>query len=69
MLEKRWGNIGSCPHVPVVLLINLYYTPDPPFLLHATLETALTHLRWGPIKPLVNFHKSLKWILHNYFSK
>ena len=27
-----------------VLLINLYYIPDPPFLLHAILETALTHL-------------------------
>jgi len=23
----------------------LYYIPDPPFLLHAILETALTHLR------------------------
>jgi hypothetical protein len=31
----------------VVLLINLYYIPDPPFLLHAILETALTHLRDG----------------------
>jgi len=25
--------------------LNLYYIPDPPFLLHAILETALTHLR------------------------
>jgi glucose uptake protein GlcU len=28
-----------------VLLINLYYIPDPPFFLHAILETALTHMR------------------------
>jgi hypothetical protein len=46
--------VAICIKYCYVLLINLYYIPDPPFLLHAILETALTHLRsgsaWGPNK-------------------
>ena len=37
--------VAICIKYCYVLLINLYYIPDPPFLLHAILETALTHLR------------------------
>ena len=37
--------VAICNKYCYVLLINLYYIPDPLFLLHAILETALTHLR------------------------
>jgi hypothetical protein len=37
--------VAICIKYCYVLLINLYYIPDPPFLLHAIIETALTHLR------------------------
>ena len=40
--------VAICIKYCYVLLINLYYIPDPPFLLHAILETALTHLRIRP---------------------
>ena len=40
--------VAICIKYCYVLLINLYYIPDPPFLLHAILETALTHLRNPP---------------------
>jgi len=40
--------VTICIKYCYVLLINLYYIPDLPFLLHAILETALTHLRGNP---------------------
>jgi hypothetical protein len=40
--------VAICIKYCYVLLINLYYIPNPPFLLHAILETALTHLRSKP---------------------
>ena len=36
-----------------VLLINLYYIPDPPFFLHAILETALTHMRSEKVRTIL----------------
>ena len=51
-----------------VLLINLFYIPDPPFLLHAILETALTHLRmWcNYIFFLGNYGRWLKHVCFVY---
>ena len=37
--------VAICIKYCYVLLINLHYIPDPPFLLYAILETALAHLR------------------------
>ena len=36
--------VATCIKYYYVLLINLHYIFDPPFLLHAILETALAHM-------------------------
>ena len=51
--------VAICIKYCYVLLINLYYIPDPPFLLHAILETALTHLRKSDSEVEADFVKKV----------